>query len=79
MCICERQGVNHLAFFILPILSFGFLMGILPKVNFLNVLPLLPIILGLIKTDRVAVVVIISALSYVQNRQSLTQQLTSID
>ena len=54
-------------------------MGILPKVNFLNVLPLLPIILGLIKTDRVAVVVVISALSYVQNRQSLTQQLTSID
>jgi len=54
-------------------------MGILPKVNFLNVLPLLPIILGLIKTDRVAVVVIINALSYVHNRQLLTQQLTSID
>jgi hypothetical protein len=48
-------------------------MGILPKVNFLNVLPLLPIILGLIKTARVEVVVIISALNYVQNRQSLTR------
>ncbi len=69
----ERRGFNHLAFFILPILNLGFLMGILPKVNFLNVLPLLPIILGLIKTARVEVVVIISALSYVRNRQSLTQ------
>ena len=66
----ERQGGNHLAFFILPILNLGFLMGIFPKVNFLNVLPLLPIILGLIKTDRVAVVVVISASGYVQNRQS---------
>jgi len=68
----ERRGF-HLAFFILPILNLGFLMGILPKVNFLNVLPLLPIILGLIKTARVEVVVIISALSYVRNRQSLIQ------
>jgi len=49
------------------------LMGIFPKVNFLNVLPLLPIILGLIKTDRVAVVVVISASGYVQNRQSPVQ------
>ena len=69
MCICERQGVNHLAFFIFPILNFGFLIFILPNDSFLNVLPLLPIILGLIKTDRLEVVVNISALIHDQTIQ----------
>jgi len=33
-------------------LNLGIFLLYLPKVNFLNVLPLLPIILGLIKTDN---------------------------
>lgn len=44
-------------------------MGILPNDSFLNVLPLLPIILGLIKTDSDEVVVIISALIHDQTKQ----------
>ncbi len=44
-------------------------MGIFPNDSFLNVLPLLPIILGLIKTARLEVVVIISALIRDQTKQ----------
>ena len=44
-------------------------MGIFPNDSFLNVLPLLPIILGLIKTARLEVVVIISALVHDQTKQ----------
>lgn len=44
-------------------------MGIFPNDNFLNVLPLLPIILGLIRTARLEVVVIISALIHDQTKQ----------
>ena len=54
----KRRGSTHLAFFIFPILNLGFFIFIFPNESFLKVLPLLPIILGLIKTDSDEVVVI---------------------